>query len=565
VANGNHEVTIRFRADSADAIAKVEKLADSIDRAFGKVAAKSKELNTTLGRGFLEQFDKKAGEVAKPGGSLDVLDRTVSRAADRVFPGLGNVVQTATRALGAFGLTTGGLIVGGALLSRHLKQQAEAWSALSAKITEANQSMAGTPGRMARGRDISAALARGDEMGAATLTSQGELQALAEARDKQIAAAEEANRKVREGFGALTLHKLGLISTVTQADLEMNVERSKATVEYTEKAAEVERRLGEKRTELAKRAEEEAKRVSLAWQQSELDRLRTSEDIARQLDRGRGAARIEARAAAGRATGNPLVAVETSRDSAAASLTQAFEDQIRQWDELVLKGQMLDTDFFRKRQELLDLTNQKLATLFTDTETQARTASTNIDSTLSALTEKLGPQFENLQERLRMKGLIRESAAEFSALATAFQQGDVRADEANEAIRLMTERLTAQGIKIDDIARVVPPVLSNLTSLFRSSSQAVGEMADEVGAVQTATNQLSTQPLVVVQDSWRQLTEQARGYLQVIHDINRTGVLTPRGGLAEFPNPEGAGQGRSPGVEGTAAAIADGQRRGAIP
>ena len=130
----------------------------------------------------------------------------------------------------------------------------------------------------------------------------------------------------------------------------------------------------------------------------------------------------------------------------------------------------MDREYVARRQALLETAAIQQKTLADQFAADETAALAKIDAAALKLFEDLGPGFEAATEKLRLGGVAEEARGQFQTINAAFQQGRISANDAAEAVRRVTENLLAQGLILDDIARVVPITLQNMSGLFRGMS-----------------------------------------------------------------------------------------------
>jgi hypothetical protein len=187
----------------------------------------------------------------------------------------------------------------------------------------------------------------------------------------------------------------------------------------------------------------------------------------------------------------------------------------------------------------METTAQRQAELTAQFARNEETALASVDRDLRVLLDSLGPGFEDLGEKLDISEEVDKSRKSFQTIDAAFESGRLSASQAAEAVRRVTEGLLAQGATIDQIVRVVPQQLQTMSSLFRNMSVQIEATIQETGGVQTAMNQLSPAPLLILTDGWYQAAFAAEAYRLKVLEIARLGPITPRAGMTVDPG-EGA-------------------------
>ena len=135
-----------------------------------------------------------------------------------------------------------------------------------------------------------------------------------------------------------------------------------------------------------------------------------------------------------------------------------------------------------------------------------------------------------MTEKLRLSGVAEEARGEFQTINAAFQQGRISANEAAEAVRRVTENLLAQGLILDDIARVVPITLQNMSGLFRGMSQRDRghDPANRRRADRPWTSSRRS-PIAILTDGWWNAVRAAEAYRLQVEAIARVGPITVPG------------------------------------
>jgi hypothetical protein len=584
------DVELRISTDSAEAVAKLRQFAAEADKAFKGVTSQIDAM-TTATRKAKTPLDKlldtplKAASDQATTGLRDLAEKGFGSLTNSALPGFSSAVNLATRSLSVFGLGVGSVIAGGALLLKSLKDQGNAWDALSermrdsrrdldalqqdtasderiAKLTGEIDQLRGEPGAMAAGGIRTRQVAIAEEAASKAMA------AAERERDKRIETAETANREIKTSALTLATDLLGITNKRAAADVELNERRAAAEEAFSIRS----RKINSDRALALAKIEDDLfqKRRDLGnqWLETEAARMRAADSMERALDRARTGAALGADTTAAEISGDPVAKVRAQFAERTDALRQSLQDQLQAEADKLERGEILDTEYRARARALADVNAQHMAALRQKFVSDETAALATIDQATLALFEKLGPGFEDLTQKLTLSQAVEGARSSFQTIAAAFDQGRVSAGDAAEAVRRVTEGLTTQGAKIDDIAKVVPTQLQNVTSLFRSMGMQVDVASDETEGINTAMRALDRGPVVVLTDDWYKAAEAAEQYRLKVLEIVRLGTFTPRVGQTVLPGATAftpqAGQtvADTEGRRALAAAIDDDRRRG---
>lgn len=532
------DVVLKIRTDSAEAIAKLKEFGVQTERAFKGTKVQINDLTDATKKGTL--------------GLHDLADQGFDKLTDEALPGFGKAMNLVARNMGTVGLGMGALIASGVLLVRHLQAESKAWDELGERITETNrtladqrrlgtltqqmtartaeiQSLTGQPGATREGRLDTLRIEQAKD------ESRKIIEIAAAERDKKIEIAEKTAREsALVGAAALT-DLLGLSSVRERAELESLRVQALAEREFIQKSTDAH----QARNLTIQKLEEDRIKAQRAagdkWLDEEIARIKQVEDAERALARLRTGVAAESAIGAAERGGDPVAKARAQYAQQTEALRQSLEDQIQAQAEKLEKGAILDTDFFRRRGELIAIAAEQQKNLSAQFVRDEQAGFASIDTAARQLFEKLGPGFEDVTEKLRLSEAAEGSRQAFQTIETAFNNGRISANDAAEAVRRVTEDLLAQGVQIRDIAQVVPTQLQNMSSLFRGMSFYIEGTAKQIGGVQQVMDQLSTQPIVNITDGWYKAAQAAYQYKLQILEIARVGPIIPREGMTVLP------------------------------
>ena len=560
------DVVLKIRTDSAEAIAKLKEFSVQTERAFKGTKVQVNDLTDATKKGTL--------------GLHDLADQGFDKLTDEALPGFGKAMNLVARHMGTVGLGMGALVASGVLLVRHLQAESKAWDELSERIAETTRTLADqrrlgalTQQMAARGAEIQSLTGEPGATREGRLATARIEQARDESRkiieiagaelDKKIEIAEKAAKESRLVGAAALTDLLGLSSVRERAELESARVRALAEREYIQKSTDAH----QQRNLTIQKLEDDRLKAQRAagdkWLDDEIGRIKAVEDAERALVRARSAATAETAIGAAERGGDPVAKARAQYAQQTEALRQSLEDQIQAQADKLEKGAILDTDFFRRRGELIATAAEQQANLTAQFVRDEQTGFAAIDTSARALFEKLGPGFEDLTEKLALSEAAEASRQSFQTIEASFNSGRASASEAAEAVRRVTENLLAQGIKIDDLARIVPQQLQSMSGLFRGMSVEIEGTARQVGGIQTVMDQLSPQPIATLTDGWYEAAKAANAYKIQVMEIARMGPMTPRAGMTVSPGPQAVTpQAGQVSAQALAAQIADDQRRG---
>jgi hypothetical protein len=596
------EVTLRIRAESAEALARINQFAKGVQDSFAAIKASDPVLAAASAK--VEQFTR---TVQRQG-------QAVQGAAGRFreYEPAGAFLEKFGRSAEDAGRRAGAAGPGVEGLSRHAAVLASTVPGSSAVLGELVGVLQGAPPQLALMAvalgvvtssfvKLQAATLDYRHVASRTIIELGTLRGTFVARQKQLDAEQgaslaqlqgreiEALRFRQEALKAAAAVELATIEGTRRTRLQAAVERfeaekswmdtvalravleSKTTLEIDTADAQAALARKTRQRELAaallRITTEFAIQSAAAHRAGEMERLRLTEDIAEKIARARAGAALGTLDVRARVSGNPLEGIQADLERQRQGILQAFGDQVKAQEAALDQGKILDTEFFANRRALADAATQHWTNALALAAEAQKAAVAEIGSASAQLFARLGPGFEDLQQKLALKDVVTQSAKDFQVLANAFDTGDARATEAAEAVRRMTEDLLAQGATIKQIETVVPKTLQNITSLFRDSSTTVATLEGETKDVQSAMNALTAQPLVVLTGGWNDAEAAAERYRLKVLEIVRASTFIPRIGQTLPPGqtPEGSpGEIPAEARRAFARALDDDRRRGLI-